>query len=132
MEEAKPEVCQRLSSLSLELGALSESIRYARGEISDAFEFLESVETSVDKLLAEKAELARSLDETRKRRDELLIAADNDKLKLRREHADALLAVKRLQNALDAALNDVAILKRAAFWLGWAAVVAVLLAIATF
>lgn len=109
-KKPKPEVCQRLSSLSYELGALRESIRYASGEIGEAFEYFESVETHVDKLLAEKAEFSRSLDETRKRRDE------------------ALLTVKRLQNALDAALNDVAIYRRAAFWFGVSSVLAFVVA----
>lgn len=56
--------------------------------------------------------------------------AEIDALKLRQELKDERLAVKRLQNALDAALNDVAIWKRAAFWFGVSSALAVVVAIA--
>ncbi|MBQ2789856.1 MAG: hypothetical protein IJE97_09475, partial [Thermoguttaceae bacterium] len=78
----------------------------------------------VDRLLTDKAELAKELKRSYSLRDELRDGAENDALKLRRELKDERLAVKRLQNALDAALNDVAIYRRAAFGLGWATVVA--------
>ncbi|MBQ8285950.1 MAG: hypothetical protein IJZ10_06575, partial [Thermoguttaceae bacterium] len=110
------------------LREIADNIENFESEIDEAKESLEDCETYADKLFAENSELAKALDEVRKRRDELLVAANNDELKLRRELKDERLAVKRLQNALDAALNDVAFYRRAALRLSLAAVDAVLLA----
>lgn len=73
-------------------------------------------------LRAENEELARSLNETgRSLATELL--KKRDITKLRRDS-------ERFQNALDAALNDVAIYRRAAFWFGLTALAAVVVAVA--
>ncbi len=127
-EELKHRIFENLKYLGRNLREIADNIENFESEIDEAKESLEDCETYADKLFAENSELAKALDEVRKRRDELLVAANNDELKLRRERADALLTVKRLQNALDAALNDVAIYRRAALRLSLAAVVAVLLA----
>lgn len=127
-EELKHRIFENLKYLGRNLREIADNIENFESEIDEAKESLENCETYADKLFAENSELAKALDEVRKRRDELLVAANNDELKLRRERADALLAVKRLQNALDAALNDVAFYRRAALRLSLAAVVAVLLA----
>jgi len=127
-EESKHKIFEEFKYLGGNLRTIADDIENFEDEIRQAKESLEDCKAYADKLLAEKAELAKALDEVQKRRDELLIAANNDELKLRRERADALLAVKRLQNALDAALNDVAFYRRAALRLSLAAVVAVLLA----
>jgi len=123
-EESKHKIFEEFKYLGGNLRTIADDIENFEDEIRQAKESLEDCKAYADKLLAEKAELAKALDEVQKRRDELLIAANNDELKLRRELKDERLAVKRLQNALDAALNDVAIYCRAAFWLGWATVVA--------
>ena len=127
-EELKHRIFENLKYLGRNLREIADNIENFESEIDEAKESLENCETYADKLFAENSELAKALDEVRKRRDELLVAANNDELKLRRERADTLLAVKRLQNALDAALNDVAFYRRAALRLSLAAVVAVLLA----
>ena len=127
-EELKRRIFENLKYLGGNLREIADNIENFESEIDNAKESLEDCETYANELFAENSELAKALDEVRKRRDELLVAANNDELKLRRERADALLAVKRLQNALDAALNDVAFYRRAALRLSLAAVVAVLLA----
>ena len=127
-EELKHRIFENLKYLGRNLREIADNIENFESEIDEAKESLEDCETYADKLFAENSELAKALDEVRKRRDELLVAANNDELKLRRELKDELLAVKRLQNALDAALNDVAFYRRAALRLSLAAVVAVLLA----
>ena len=127
-EELKHRIFENLKYLGRNLREIADNIENFESEIDEAKESLEDCETYADKLFAENSELAKALDEVRKRRDELLVAANNDELKLRRELKDERLAVKRLQNALDAALNDVAIYRRAALRLSLAAVVAVLLA----
>ena len=123
-EELKRRIFENLKYLGRNLREIADHRENFESEIDEAKESLEDCETYADKLFAENSELAKALDEVRKRRDELLVAANNDELKLRRELKDERLAVKRLQNALDAALNDVAIYRRAAFGLGWATVVA--------
>ena len=127
-EELKHRIFENLKYLGRNLREIADNIENFESEIDEAKESLENCETYADKLFAENSELAKALDEVRKRRDELLVAANNDELKLRRELKDERLAVKRLQNALDAALNDVAFYRRAALRLSLAAVVAVLLA----
>ena len=78
-------------------------------ELAEAKETVAYLEARENELLAEKAELAKLLDETQKKREEFA--------------AEARLAVKRFRNALDAARNDVAIYRRAAFWFGLSSVV---------
>ena len=61
--------------------------------------------------------------------------ADEDaklKRELRREIAAAQRIVERFQNALDAALNDVAFYRRAAFWFGVSSLLAVVALVAAF
>ena len=127
-EELKRRIFENLKYLGGNLREIADNIENFESEIDEAKESLEDCETYANELFAENSELAKALDEVRKRRDELLVAANNDELKLRRERADALLTVKRLQNALDAALNDVAIYRRAAFWLGVSSVLAIVVA----
>ena len=127
-EELKRRIFENLKYLGGNLREIADNIENFESEIDEAKESLENCETYADKLFAENSELAKALDEVRKRRDELLVAANNDELKLRRERADALLTVKRLQNALDAALNDVAIYRRAAFWFDVSSVLAIVVA----
>ena len=127
-EELKRRIFENLKYLGRNLREIADNIENFESEIDEAKESLEDCETYADKLFAENSELAKALDEVRKRRDELLVAANNDELKLRRERADALLTVKRLQNALDAALNDVAIYRRAAFWFDVSSVLAIVVA----
>lgn len=127
-EELKHRIFENLKYLGRNLREIADNIENFESEIDEAKESLENCETYADKLFAENSELAKALDEVRKRRDELLIAANNDELKLRRELKDERLAVKRLQNALDAALNDVAIYRRAAFWFGVSSVLAIVVA----
>lgn len=111
-EKKTPELRRVLDGLSRYLGELRESIRSADSEIDEAFDYFGDVETHVGKMLEENAKFARTKN-------------DNDA-----KIADALLAVKRLQNALDAALNDVAIYRCAAFWLGLTVLAAVVVAVA--
>lgn len=128
-EEAKPEVLQELKRLEHKLGELCESVNCMDAEIDDAIERFESVKDCVDRLLTDKAELARSLDETRGRREEFAADARKAEIELRLKLADAERVADRWRVALDAALNDVAIWKRAAFGFGLAAVAALCLAI---
>ncbi|MBQ2789542.1 MAG: hypothetical protein IJE97_07875 [Thermoguttaceae bacterium] len=80
-------------------------------ELAEAKETVAYLEARENELLAEKAELAKLLDETQKKREEFA--------------AEARLAVKRFRNALDAARNDVAIYRRAALWFAAATLSAV-------
>ena len=127
-EELKHRIFENLKYLGRNLREIADNIENFESEIDEAKESLENCETYADKLFAENSELAKALDEVRKRRDELLVAANNDELKLRRELKDERLTVKRFQNALDAALNDVAIYRRAAFWFGVSSVLAIVVA----
>jgi len=96
----------------------SETVRRVRAgldaltaELAEAKEAVAYLEARENELLAEKAELARSLAEAQKKREEFAV--------------EARLAVKRFRNALDAARNDVAIYRRAALWLAAATLSAV-------
>ena len=108
-------------------------------ELAEAKEAVAYLEARENELLAEKAELARSLDDCRIISD-VREGAFNDiqaryaeyreedlkiKRELRREVADAQLIAERLKTALDASLNDVAIYRRAAFWFAASSVLAV-------
>ena len=127
-EELKHRIFENLKYLGRNLREIADNIENFESEIDEAQESLEDCEIYAEKLFAENSELAKALDEVRKRRDELLVAANNDELKLRRELKDERLTVKRFQNALDAALNDVAIYRRAAFWFGVSSVLAIVVA----
>lgn len=81
-------------------------------------------------LRAENEELARSLNETRARREEFAADARNAEIELRLKLADAERVADRWRVALDAALNDVAIYRCAAFWFGLTALAAVVVAVA--
>ena len=96
----------------------SETVRRVRAgldaltaELAEAKEAVAYLEARENELLAEKAELARSLAEAQKKREEFAV--------------EARLAVKRFRNALDAARNDVAIYRRAALWFAAATLSAV-------
>ncbi len=96
----------------------SETVRRVRAgldaltaELAEAKEAVAYLEARENELLAEKAELARSLDEAQKKREEFAV--------------EARFAVKRFRNALDAARNDVAIYRRAALWFAAATLSAV-------
>ena len=127
-EELKRRIFENLKYLGRNLREIADNIENFESEIDEAQESLEDCEIYAEKLFAENSELAKALDEVRKRRDELLVAANNDELKLRRELKDERLTVKRFQNALDAALNDVAIYRRAAFWFDVSSVLAIVVA----
>lgn len=83
-------------------------------ELAEAKEAVAYLEARENELLAEKAELASSLYEARIRNGSLenILAASR-------------LDAKRLKTALDAARNDVAIYRRAAFWFGVSSALAV-------
>ena len=85
-------------------------------ELAEAKEAVAYLQARENELLAEKAELAKLLDETQKKREKFA--------------AEARLAVKRFRNALDAARNDVAIYRRAAFWFGVSSALAVVVTFA--
>ena len=87
-------------------------------ELAEAKEKVAYLEARENELLAEKAELAKLLDDSQKKREEFA--------------AEARLAVKRFRNALDAARNDVAIYRRAAFWFGVSSALAVVVTFAAF
>ncbi len=99
----------------------SETVRRVRAgldaltaELAEAKEAVAYLEARENELLAEKAELARSLDKARR---------SNDFFK---SNSDALWSsVKRLRRERDAALNDVAIYRRAALWFGVSSLLAV-------
>ena len=80
-------------------------------ELAEAKETVAYLEARENELVAEKAELAKLLDDSQKKREEFAV--------------EARLAVKRFRNALDAARNDVAIYRRAAFWFGVSSALAV-------
>lgn len=131
-EEAKPEVLQELKRLEHKLGELCESVNCMDAEIDDAIERFKSVKDRVDRLIAEKAELARSLDETRGRREEFAADARKAEIELRGKLADAERVADRWRVALDAALNDVDVYRRAAEWCGAAAIAAIAVAVVVF
>ena len=113
-------------------------------ELAEAKETVAYLEARENELVAEKAELARSLDDCRIISDSRQSALDDiqalyakyreedlkEKRELRREIADAQRGAERFKNALDAALNDVAIWRRAAFWLGVSSALAVVVTLA--
>ena len=113
--------------------------RIIRDELDDLLrELVETKETVAyleareNELLAEKAELARSLDETRARREEFAADARNAEIELRGKLADAERVADRWRVALDAALNDVDVYRRAAEWCGAAAIAAIAVAVVVF
>ncbi len=100
-------------------------------ELAEAKETVAYLEARENELLAEKAELARSLDLSRRKRDAEAEVFETIKRDLRdridflaKERDAARLDYKRLEPALDAALNDVEIFHCAAVWLGFVAGVA--------
>lgn len=99
-------------------------------ELAEAKETVAYLEARENELVAEKAELARSLDDSRQRLEDFAADVGTVERGLRRQVADARLATERFRNALDAALNDVAIWRRAAFWFGVSSALAVVVAIA--
>lgn len=123
-EEPNPEVLQELKRLELELGEVRASADCMDAEIDDAIERFTSVKDRVDRLIAENSKLAKALDEARRVREES-VAAGAVERELRREVADAQRLAERFKTALDAALNDVAIYRRAAFWFGVSSLLAV-------
>ena len=96
-------------------------------ELAEAKEAVAYLEARENELLAEKAELARSLDEARAEYKELDAELD----KTDRELAVAERNVERWRVALDVALNDVAFWKRAAFWFAISSLLAVGVAVAS-
>ena len=99
-------------------------------ELAEAKETVAYLEARENELVAEKAELARSLDDSRQRLEDFAADVGTVERGLRRQVADARLATERFRNALDAALNDVAIWRRAAFWFGVSSALAVVVAVA--
>lgn len=99
-------------------------------ELAEAKETVAYLEARENELVAEKAELARSLDDSRQRLEDFAADVGTVERGLRRQVADARLATERFRNALDAALNDVAIWRRAAFWFGVSSALAVVVVIA--
>lgn len=116
----------------------SETVRRVRvgldaltAELAEAKETVAYLEARENELLAEKAELSRSLDLSRRKRDAEAEVFETIKRDLRdridflaKERDAARLDYKRLEPALDAALNDVEIFHCAAVWLGAVAGVA--------
>ena len=96
-------------------------------ELAEAKEAVAYLEARENELLAEKAELSRSLDEARAEYKELDAEFD----KTGRELAVAERDVERWRVALDVALNDVAFWKRAAFWFAVSSLLAVGVAVAS-
>ncbi len=101
-------------------------------ELAEAKETVAYLEARENELLAEKAELARSLDEAQKARGKFAVDAAKKIGDLQRPNTflesnlgDARLGSARFQAALDAALNDVAIWRRAALWFGASSLLAV-------
>ncbi len=131
-EETKPEVLQELKRLELELGEVRASVSCLDAEIDDAINRFVSVKERVVRLMAEKAELSRSLDETRGRREEFAADARKAEIELRLKLADAERVADRWRVALDAALNDVDVYRRAAEWCGAAAIAAIAVAVVVF
>lgn len=123
-----------------------ESVRRVRvgldaltAELAEAKETVACLEARENELLAEKAELARSLDDLKKTvgalsqtnakfradADGYVDASIKKERELRRQVRDAQQLVERFKSALDSALNDVAIYRRAAFWFAASALLAV-------
>ena len=125
-EKLRLDVCKKLDGLRSELNELNDSVNYAKEEIVEAREKFDAVKTCVDQLLGRNVKLERSLDEAKTTVD--LLSQPNDEL--RREVADAQLIAERLKTALDAALNDVAIYRRAAFWFAVSSLLAVVALVA--
>lgn len=115
-------------------------------ELAEAKETVAYLESRENELVAEKAELARSLGDCRIISDSRESALNDiqalyakyreedlkEKRELRREVADAQRGAERFKNALDAALNDVAIWRTTALCFGVASVLAVGLMLAAF
>ena len=101
-------------------------------ELAEAKEAVAYLEARENELVAEKAELARSLDETRARREEFAADARKAEIELRLKLADAERVADRWRVALDAALNDVDVYRRAAEWCGAAAIAAIAVAVVVF
>ena len=101
-------------------------------ELAEAKEAVTYLEARENELVAEKAELARSLGDSRQRLEDFAADAGAVERGLRRQVADARLAAERFGNALDAALNDVAIWRRVAFWFGVSSALAVVVTFAAF
>ncbi len=113
-------------------------------ELAEAKETVAYLEARENELLAEKAELARSLADSKKTVDALNLAWDatsteftgyvdrqiKESLELFRKFRDAKDDAARFRTALDAALNDVAFWKRAAFGFGVSSVIAGAVALA--
>lgn len=128
-EEPNPEVLQELKRLELELGEVRASVNGMDAEIDDAIERFTSVKDRVNRLIAENSKAAKALDEARRVREES-VAAGAVERELRRQVADAQRLAERFKTALDAALNDVAFWKSAAFWFGVSSVIAGVVAVA--
>ena len=129
-EKLKLDVCSKFESLRSELFELNDSVNYAKDEITVAFKKFDAAKIYVDRLIAENSKLAKALDEARRVREESVSGDRAVERELRREIADAQRFAERFRTALDAALNDVAIWKRAAFWFGVSSVIAVVVAVA--
>lgn len=113
-------------------------------ELAEAKETIAYLEAKESELVAEKKELARSLADSKIRVD--ILSQSNEALhtdmkryvdedikakrELRSQVRDAQRLAERFQAALDAALNDVAIYRRAAFWFGVSSALAVVVAVA--
>ncbi|MBR5243537.1 MAG: hypothetical protein IKW13_04810 [Thermoguttaceae bacterium] len=101
-------------------------------ELAEATEAVAYLEARENELVAEKAELARSLDEARRENKELADSNEAVERGLIQEAADAQRIAERFENALDAALNDVAIWRLAALCFGVSSVLAIGLMLAAF
>lgn len=95
-------------------------------ELAEAKETVAYLEARENELVAEKAELARSLDDLKKTVD----ASIKKERELRRQVRDAQQLAERFKSALDSALNNVAIYRRAAFWFGVSSLLAVVALVA--
>ena len=128
----------------------SETVRRVRvgldaltAELAEAKEAVAYLKARENELLAEKAALARSLDDSKKDVAATTQAWDataaeftryvdeqtKESLELLRKFHDAKDAAARFQAALDAARNDVAIYRRAALWFGVSSVLASVVAL---
>ncbi len=129
----------------------SETVRRVRvgldaltAELAEAKEAVAYLKARENELLAEKAELTRSLADSKKDVAATTQAWDateaeftryvdeqtKESLELLRKFHDAKDAAARFQTALDAALNDVAIYRRAALWFGVSSLLAVVALVA--
>lgn len=132
-----PEEPESVRRVRVGLGALT-------AELAEAKETVACLEARENELLAEKAELARSLDDLKKTVGALSqtnakLRADADgyvdasikkERELRRQVRDAQQLAERFKSALDSALNDVAIYRRAAFGFAAATLAAVVALVA--